>query len=643
MQSPSSAHGHLRRSVTYIRPFRFSVFAILVLVLLNGGINALEPLVLKHIFDSLGSEGSVRAVVLGVALLLGAGVVREGLTAVSNWLTWRTRIGVHFSLMEQVVGRLHRLPLSFHREEGVGATLTRLERGIQGFVSAVHEMAFNVIPAAAYLLISITIMVKLDWRLALLALAFAPLPVLIARRAAPVQVAREKTLMDRWAKIYSRFNEVLSGIVTVKSFAMEECEKQRFLTEVREANGVVTRGVGQDSVVTASQNGVVLLARVAAIAFGGMLALKGEVTVGTLVAFLGYVGGLFGPVQGLSGVYRTLRTGSVAMDQVFGILDAQDHLGDAPDAKEVTQVHGEVSFENVHFSYSANTDKPLLRGIDLHVRPGENIALVGPSGAGKSTLMALLCRFYDPTLGSIRIDGQDLRGLKQLSLRRNIGVVLQDALLFNESVRNNIAYGRPDASMDDIIAAAKAAHAHDFILAPAAGLRHAGGRAWQPALRGRAPARGHRPRAAEGPAHPHPRRAHERAGRRERGAGAGGPGPADEGPHHLRHRPPPLHGGGRGPHPGAQERPHRRGGQPRAAPGAQWLLRLPGAKADARPAARRAAARRAPAEQVRLGGLTPQVPPASCSSKRGLRLAPVVDVYQWCGRTDHLSVVDVYH
>jgi ATP-binding cassette subfamily B protein len=305
--------------------------------------------------------------------------------------------------------------------------------------------------------------VKLDWRLALLALAFAPLPVLIARRAAPVQVAREKSLMDRWAKIYSRFNEVLSGIVTVKSFAMEECEKQRFLTEVREANGVVTRGVGQDSVVTASQNGVVLMARVAAIAFGGMLALKGEVTVGTLVAFLGYVGGLFGPVQGLSGVYRTLRTGSVAMDQVFGILDAQDHLGDAPDAKEVTQVHGEVSFEDVHFSYLAKADKPLLRGIDLHVRAGENIALVGPSGAGKSTLMALLCRFYDPTLGTIRIDGQDIRGLKQMSLRRNIGVVLQDALLFNESVRNNIAYGRPNASMDDIIAAAKAAHAHEFI------------------------------------------------------------------------------------------------------------------------------------------------------------------------------------
>jgi ATP-binding cassette subfamily B protein len=464
MQSPSSTRGHLRRGLTYIRPFRFSVFAILGLVLLNGGITALEPLVLKHIFDSLGSEGSVRAVVTGVALLLVAGVVREGLGAMSNWLTWRTRIGVHFSLMEQVVGRLHRLPLSFHREEGVGATLTRLERGIQGFVSAVHEMAFNVIPAAAYLLISITIMVKLDWRLAVLALAFAPLPVLIARKAAPVQVAREKTLMDRWAKIYSRFNEVLSGIVTVKSFAMEECEKQRFLTEVREANGVVTRGVGQDSVVTASQNGVVLLARVAAIAFGGMLALKGEVTVGTLVAFLGYVGGLFGPVQGLSGVYRTLRTGSVAMDQVFGILDAQDHLGDAPDAKEVTQIHGEVSFEDVHFTYAGNADKPLLRGIDLHVRPGENIALVGPSGAGKSTLMALLCRFYDPTLGTIRIDGQDIRGLKQMSLRRNIGVVLQDALLFNESVRNNIAYGRPDAPMDDIIAAAKAAHAHDFIM-----------------------------------------------------------------------------------------------------------------------------------------------------------------------------------
>jgi ATP-binding cassette subfamily B protein len=440
------------------------VACILLLVLTAGALNALEPLVLKHIFDNLGAGQAWRSVVLGVALLVGAGVLREGVNAVSNWLTWRTRIGVHFSLMEEVVGRLHKLPLSFHREEGVGATMTRLERGIQGFVQAVNDIAFNVIPAAAYLVISVVVMLRLDWRLALLVLAFAPLPVLIAQWAAPRQTARERGLMDRWVRIYQRFNEVLSGIVTVKSFAMEEREKQRFLHDVCEANGLVTRGVGLDSAVSATQSLVVLAARVAAIAFGALLALRGDITAGTLVAFLGYVGGMFAPVQSLSNVYRTIRTASVAMDQVFDILDTQDHLGDAPDAVEVTEVKGEVEFEDVHFAYGASRGAPLIDGIDLRVKAGEHVALVGPSGAGKSTLMSLLCRFYDPVRGTVRIDGKDIRGLKQMSLRRHIGVVLQDGLLFNESVRNNIAYGRPNASLEEIIAVAKAANAHDFIM-----------------------------------------------------------------------------------------------------------------------------------------------------------------------------------
>ncbi|NMO14893.1 ABC transporter ATP-binding protein [Pyxidicoccus fallax] len=465
--SPSATprpRARLRRSLGYLRPFRGSVAGILALVLTAGALNALEPLVLKHIFDNLGAGQAWRSVVMGVVLLVSAGLLREGVNAVSNWLTWRTRIGVHFSLMEEVVGRLHKLPLSFHREEGVGATMTRLERGIQGFVQGVNDIAFNVIPAAAYLIISVVVMLKLDWRLALVVMAFAPLPVVIAQWAAPRQTTRERNLMDRWVKIYQRFNEVLSGIVTVKSFAMEEREKQRFLHDVHEANGLVTRGVGLDSAVSATQNLVVLAARVAAIAFGAALALKGDITAGTLVAFLGYVGGMFAPVQSLSNVYRTIRTASVAMDQVFDILDTQDHLGDAPDAVEVTEVKGEVEFADIHFAYGPDRSSPLINGIDLHVKQGEHVALVGPSGAGKSTLMALLCRFYDPVQGSVRIDGKDIRGLKQMSLRRHIGVVLQDGLLFNESVRNNIAYGRPNASMDDIIAVAKAANAHDFVM-----------------------------------------------------------------------------------------------------------------------------------------------------------------------------------
>jgi ATP-binding cassette subfamily B protein len=190
--------------------------------------------------------------------------------------------------------------------------------------------------------------------------------------------------------------------------------------------------------------------------------MRGEVTVGTVVAFLGYVGGLFGPVQGLSGIYQTLARASVSLDEIYNILDVQEYLGDSPDAMELTQVRGEVEFEEVHFAYE-QSGRPLLDGIDLHVHAGDTVAIVGPSGSGKTTLMALLMRFYDPVEGAIRIDGHDLRTLKQSSVRRNIGVVLQDPLLFNDTIRANISYARPEASMAEVEAAARTANAHEMI------------------------------------------------------------------------------------------------------------------------------------------------------------------------------------
>jgi ATP-binding cassette subfamily B protein len=453
----------LRRAAEFLRPARGAIAAILLFAMALAAVNAAEPLALKAIFDGLAAGGGGRPLAAGVIALVGLGLVREVLNAVSSWLTWRTRLGIHFRLTEATVGRLHRLPISFHRAEGVGAVMTRLDRSIQGLVGALSEIAFNVVPAVVYLALSVAVMLRLDARLAVAVIAFAPLPALIARLAAPMQQRRERTLLERWVRIYSRFNEVLSGIVTVKSFAMEDAEKRRFLEEVTSANEVVLRGVGVDSGVGAAQNVVQIAARVAALAVGGVLVLRGELTVGTLVAFLGYVGGLFGPVLGLSNVYKTLRTARVAVEDVYAILDAQDHLGDAPDAKEVLGLRGDVAWEGVRFAWSSDAP-PLLDGVDLSVRAGERLAIVGPSGSGKSTLVSLVQRFYDPVEGVVRVDGIDIRKLKQVSLRKQVGVVFQDSLLFNESILANIAYGRPTATRGEIEAAAKAANAHDFIL-----------------------------------------------------------------------------------------------------------------------------------------------------------------------------------
>lgn len=453
----------IRRALSYARAESRYIIIVLTCTLSVAVIGVTEPLLMRHIFDSLGANGSMKGVLLTAGGLVAMSLLKEVINARSNYLTWRTRLSIHYGLLSAIVERLHRLPLENQRKEGVGAIMAKLDRGIQGFLSALVEVIFNLVPAVGYIVFATIIMWQLDWRMTILVWSFSPLPAIIATWAAPTQTKREAFLMQKWAKIYSRFNEVLSGIITVRSFAMEDYEKQRFLKDVGEANQTVARGVGFDSRIKAFQNLSVTIATVSAIALGGVLVLKDQVSLGTLVAFVAYIGGLFGPIQSLTGIYRITRTASVSLGHIFSILDTQDYLGDAPDAKELKNVKGEIKFDDVHFHYHA-TNRPILKGIDLHVQPGETIAFVGPSGTGKSTLTALLQRFYDPISGSISIDGENIRTLKQQSIRRNIGVVLQDALLFNESIRDNIAYGKPDASEREIEMAAKAANAHDFIM-----------------------------------------------------------------------------------------------------------------------------------------------------------------------------------
>jgi ATP-binding cassette subfamily B protein len=461
--SRKARFGQLHAAVRFAMPQRNAILTIVALTLAVAAINALEPLILKWIFDGLTAAATIRLLLIAIAALCLLALLREAMDGFANWLTWRTRIGLQYALMEATIGKLHRMPLAVQRSEGIGAIMTRLDRSIQGLTSAVSLLLFSTLPAVMFLIIAAAIMFRLDWRLASLVIAFAPLPALIAARAAPEQTLRERTLLDRWAQIYSRFNEVLSGILIVRSFAMEDAEKTRFLRDVGEANKVVVRGVAADAGYASASNLVIAFARIAGVGLGGYLVLQGQMTIGTVVAFLGYIGGLFGPVQGLSSIYSSIRKASVSLEEIFKILNIQEHLGDSPDAKEIETVRGDVRFDNVCFRYE-QSGRPLLDGITLDVPTGESVAIVGPSGSGKTTLMALLMRFYDPVEGRILLDEQDLRTLKQSAIRRNIGVVLQDPLLFNDTICANIAYGRPDASMPDIEAAAKAAFAHDFIM-----------------------------------------------------------------------------------------------------------------------------------------------------------------------------------
>jgi ATP-binding cassette, subfamily B, bacterial len=294
-------------------------------------------------------------------------------------------------------------------------------------------------------------------------LAFTPIPALIGVWAAREQTERERRLMRRWTTLYARLNETLDGIRIVKSFAMEEVERRRFLSGQREGNAIVERGARRDATTSAMRGLAAITARIAVIIVGSIMISRGQITIGTLVAVLGFIGGLLGPVQGLTDVYQTMQRGTVAIETIYAILDEPDAVADVAEPIRLANARGEVRFENVSYSYDA--DAPVLHGIDLHVTAGETVAIVGPSGGGKTTLLMLLQRLYPVDIGRITLDGVDIREISARTLRQNISSVYQDVGLFNDTVRDNIAYGRPTASDAEIEDAARIACAHEFIAA----------------------------------------------------------------------------------------------------------------------------------------------------------------------------------
>ena len=341
--------------------------------------------------------------------------------------------------------------------------MNRVNRGIDGYVTAFSEIAFKLTPALAYLVLAVIALFRMEWRLALIVLAFTPIPALIGVWAAREQTERERRLMRRWTTLYARLNETLDGIRIVKSFAMEEVERRRFLSGQREGNAIVERGARRDATTSAMRGLAAITARIAVIIVGSIMISRGQITIGTLVAVLGFIGGLLGPVQGLTDVYQTMQRGTVAIETIYAILDEPDTVADVAKPIGLANARGEVRFENVSYSYDTGT--PVLHGIDLHVTPGETVAIVGPSGGGKTTLLMLLQRLYPVDTGRITLDGVDVRDISARTLRQNISSVYQDVGLFNDTIRDNIAYGRPTASDAEIEDAARIAFAHEFISA----------------------------------------------------------------------------------------------------------------------------------------------------------------------------------
>jgi ATP-binding cassette, subfamily B, bacterial len=464
----------VRCALPWLRGFGRPIATVLVLALLLAVASAAAPLAVMRLVDALEKIAAQRlawpgvvepdawrTIASAIALVAAAELAQVWLARLLEGRSWRVRLDMDFALRRRVTARLHGLPLSWHQRQTVGGIVTRVNTSISGFVGAVGELAFKALPAIAYLGLALAALVRLDWMLALAVCAFAPLPALIGLRAAPEQTRRDRELLDHWTATFGRWTEVLAGIRTVKGFAMERAEERRFLDAVARGNDRVTRGARRDARTNAWQGLSAAAARLSVAAIGAWLVLRGHGTVGTLVAALQYVGGLFGPIQGLTGVYATVRRAGVSLETVATILNAPDPVADVPGARELVVARGAVAFENVSFDYGDG--RPVLRNVSLAVAPGETVALVGPSGCGKTTLVSLLERLHAPGAGRVLVDGVDVRECTQHSLRSQIGSVMQDVHLFNDTVLANITYGTPQATREQAQAAARAANAHEFI------------------------------------------------------------------------------------------------------------------------------------------------------------------------------------
>ena len=359
-----AARSMMQRSLQFIARDRVRIIWIIVLGLSVAALNVAQPLVLKRIFDVLVEGTTASALASGLLLLLVVELSRALVSALLSVRTWDVRVGVEYRLRELLLGKLNTLPLSYHETHSVGGLVNRLNQAVNGYVNAFSELAFNVLPSLVYLVLAAATVLRLDWRLGLIVLVFAPIPAVIGAYAATEQTERERTLLDRWTTIYSRLNEVLSGIRTVKSFAMEEIERRRFLAGQHEGMRIVRRGVRIDTITGGLRELAATLARLAVIAVGAFLILRGEATLGTLIAVLGYIGGLFGPVQGITNAYQTLRRGAVALDIIFEIIDAPDATADRSRAIEIGRARGEVVFDHVSFAYG---EQPVLHDVTFSI------------------------------------------------------------------------------------------------------------------------------------------------------------------------------------------------------------------------------------------------------------------------------------
>jgi ABC-type multidrug transport system fused ATPase/permease subunit len=451
----------LRHLVSLLRPYRVRVTLMFVALLLATGAALAPPYLAGRAIDDGIKNGDTKALTIIVLAFLAAAVINWAATYAQtfliNWVGQRALQDLRIELFQH----LQKLSIGFYSRNKAGVLISRITNDVQALDQLVTEGISTLFSATLTLFGTAVILVLLDPELALV--TFLCFPVLLVgsvgfRLASAGAYALTRVKI---AQVTAYLQETLSGVRVVRAFGQEDRHKVRFAElndEHREAN---MKTVYLNAAYFPAVELLSAVATAAILLYGGNQVVDGALSIGVLASFVFYLQSFFDPIQSLSQLYTTYQAGMAALDKIFELLDEEPDIADRADATPLPRVRGEIRFEDVTFSYGG--DALALDDVSLVVPPGQTLALVGATGAGKSTLAKLVARFYDPDEGRVLIDGHDLRDVTERSLRSQLGIVPQESFLFSGTIRDNIAFGRPDATDDEVRAAAQAVGAHEFI------------------------------------------------------------------------------------------------------------------------------------------------------------------------------------
>ncbi len=493
----------LKRVFGYAVPYWRSVSIVLTTIVIISLIELIPPLLYGDLIDNVIPNRDFGRLNLLAIGMIGIPILSGLIGVAQRYFSARAGEGIIFDLRQQMYEHLQHMALRFFTHTKSGEIISRFNNDVVGAQSAVTGTLPNIVTNVLTLVSTLVVMLTIEWRLAILSIVVLPLFLLPARRVAVILRGIWREAMEHNANMSSIIGETLSisGALLVKTFGRQSREIARFRETNKNVRDIGVRralvgrwfflGLGISAAI-----GTALIYWV-----GGLLVLRGSITVGTIVAFAAYLSRLYGPISALSNVQVEFATSMVSFERVFAYLDLPLEITNKPAAEPLSEVRGRVEFEGVCFSYLEEADqegqveahpqsesysqvgspvdgkdqangapddvrirKWALKDVSFQTNPGELIALVGPSGAGKTTITYLLPRLYDPTEGSIRIDGLDLRDVKMESLAHQIGMVTQETYLFHDTVRANLLYARPEATPEELEAACRAANIHDFIM-----------------------------------------------------------------------------------------------------------------------------------------------------------------------------------